>query len=132
MAIKMRVVGVRQVPRISSARESRMFLRDVQSSINDDRPRLVLDCSKIAELNKAVLLLLLCCLEEVMKCNGDLKLADLPPGAEEMLRRAGADRLFEIYQTTAEAVNSFHQSPLRRFSHLPEAVPIPQGTGIVA
>ena len=132
MAIKMRVVGVTQVPKILSAKEGRTFLRDLQSLINDDRPRLVLDCSKVHQLDRSVILLLLCCLEEVMKCNGDIKLADLPPGAAEMLQMTGADRLFEIYQTTAEAVNSFHQSPGRMVSHGSEAMPSPQESGIVA
>lgn len=132
MAIKMRVVGVTQVPKMQSAREGRTFLRDLQSSINGDRPRLVLDCSKVRQLDRSVILLLLCCLEEAMKCNGDIKLADLPPGAAEMLQMTGADRLFEIYQTTAEAVNSFHQSPDRMVSDGCEAMPSPQESGIVA
>ncbi len=132
MAIKMRVVGVTQVPKILSAKDGRTFLRDLQRLIDGDRPRLVLDCSKLLHLNKSVILLLLCCLEEVMKCNGDVKLANLPPGAAEMLRMAGADRLFDIHQTTAEAVNSFHRSPASMFSHLTETVLPQQESGIVA
>jgi anti-anti-sigma factor len=116
MPIKMRVVGIRQVPKMLSAKEGRTFLRELQSSIDEDRPRLVLDCSNLRQLDRSVILFLLCCLEEVMKCNGDLKLADLPPGAAVMLHMTGADRIFDIYQTTAEAVNSFHQSPAAMFS----------------
>ncbi len=132
MPIKMRVVGVMQVPKLLNAKDSRTFLRDLQSLLDGDRPRLVLDCSKLPHLDKSVILLLLCCLEEVMKCNGDIKLADLPHGAAEMLRMTGADRLFDIYQTTAEAVNSFQRSPASMFSHLTETVLPPQESGIVA
>ncbi len=132
MPIKMRVVGVRQVPEVQSAREARMFLREIRKSINDDRPRLVLDCSKLRQMDKSVLMLLLCCLEEVMKCNGDVKLADLPPGAAGILQVTGIDRLFDIYQTTSEAVNSFHQSPAGMSSYLPEAISSSKESGIVA
>jgi len=33
---------------------------------------------KSLQLDKRILHLLLCCLEEVMKCNGDIKLAAIP------------------------------------------------------
>ncbi len=49
-----------------------------------------------------------------------------------MLRATGADRLFDIYQTTAEAVNSFHRSPSSLFSHMPETALPPQESSIVA
>lgn len=132
MPIKMRVVGVRQVPEVQSARDARMFLREIRKSINVDRPRLVLDCSKLRQMDKSVLMLLLCCLEEVMKSNGDVKLADLPPGAASILQMTGIDRLFDIYQTTSEAVNSFHQSPAGMFSYVPDAISSSQESGIVA
>lgn len=132
MPIKMRVVGVTQIPKIRSTREGRIFLRDLRNSIDEDRPRLVLDCSNLPQLDRPTILLLLSCLEEVMKCNGDLKLADLPPGAAEMLHATGADRLFDIYQTTTEAVNSFHRLPASVFARLTETVLPPQQSGIVA
>lgn len=132
MPIKMRVVGVTRIPELRSAKDGRIFLRDLQSSIDGDRPRLVLDCSNLRQLDRSAILLLLSCLEEVMKCNGDVKLADLPAGAEQILRTTGADRLFDVYQTTAEAVNSFHRSPASMFSYVPETVLPSQESGIVA
>ena len=132
MPIKMRVVGVTRIPKLRSAKEGRIFLRDLQGSMDGDRPRLVLDCSNLQQLDRSTILLLLSCLEEVMKCNGDVKLADLPPGAEEIFRMTGADRLFDIYQTTAEAVNSFHRSATSVFSYVSETVLAPPQSGIVA
>jgi anti-anti-sigma regulatory factor len=58
-----------------------------------------------------VIHLLLHCLEEAMKRNGDVKLAALPPEGAEFLRITGVTRLFDIYETTAEAVNSFSHFP---------------------
>ena len=62
-------------------------------------------------MDTATIHLLLSCLEEVMKCNGDIRLASLRPGAEAALRIAGVDRLFEMYATTEAAAQSFQQRP---------------------
>ncbi len=117
MAISERTVAVKQLPEISNAKQGRMFLREIQSSMNMDRPRVVLDCSSLRKLDKSVVHLLLSCLEEAMKHNGDVKLAALPPGAEATLESTGANRLFDIYDTTADAVNSFHRLRAGAVSH---------------
>jgi len=50
---------------------------------------------------------LLCCLEEAMKRNGDVKLAAIPDGVRALLEHTGAGRVFEGFDTTAEALDSF-------------------------
>ncbi len=112
MSTRMRAVTVHQMPEQVTATEERSFLRDLQKDVETERPRLVLDCSKVQQMDNATIHLLLCCLEEVMKRNGDAKLASLPPGAQATLQVAGVNRLFEIYATTAEAVNSFRERPI--------------------
>jgi len=54
---------------------------------------------------------MLCCLEEAVKRNGDVKLAAVPAGARSTLKLTGIDRIFEIFDTNVEAASSF-----RRFS----------------
>jgi len=73
-----------------------------------DRPRVVLDCSNLLEWNAPAVLLLLRCLEEAMKRNGDVRLAGLSEKAKTVLELAGAHRLFQIFNSPAEAVESFH------------------------
>jgi anti-anti-sigma regulatory factor len=63
-------------------------------------------------MDYAMINLLLSCLEEVMKCNGDIRLASLRPAAKSVLEIAGVDRLFEMYSTAQEAVRSFEQRPI--------------------
>lgn len=132
MSIKMRVVRVRQVPTMSSAKQGRAFLREIQGSIEDDRPHIVLDCSNVRQLDRPVVFLLLCCLEEVMKCNGDVKLAALPAGSTAFLEMNGIGHLFDVYKTTAEAVNSFQQFPGGIFPHAPGGLPSQQKAGSAA
>ena len=53
---------------------------------------------------------LLCCLEDAMKGNGDIRLAAIAKDAKPMLGFTGADRVFEIFDTNEEAVQSFSRT----------------------
>lgn len=110
MTIRRRTVAVMQLPEIRSAKQRQTFLGDMQRCIDAERPYVVLDCSNVGELDKSGVHLLLCCLEEAMKRNGDLKLAGLHSSAETALETFGAYRLFDIHDTTASAVSSFHRT----------------------
>jgi ABC-type transporter Mla MlaB component len=95
---------VKQLPDQLSVKQERVFFREVLSSMNVDRPCVVLDCSHVRQLDGPLIHLLLCCLEEAMKRNGDVKLAAIPAGAEASAALAS---IFEIFDTTADAVKSF-------------------------
>lgn len=110
MSIRNRTVRVLQVSNRVSARTGH-YLPNFQKYAEPGRPRLVLDCSKVWNMNAATIRLLLSCLEEVMKYNGDVRLASLCPEAEAALRMAGINRLFELYATTEDAIQSFHKRP---------------------
>jgi anti-sigma B factor antagonist len=116
MTIRKRPVAVMQLPEQFTKKEAQSFTRDVERSMTLTRPYLVLDCSNIRHLDNSVVHLLLHCLEEAMKRNGDVKLAGIPLTANTMFGTNGANRLFEIFDTTADAVNSFHQLPFEDVS----------------
>ena len=102
---------VKEFPDSLNAGRRQRFLSELQNCLQDDRPYIVLDCSKVGQLDRPAMQLLLCCLEEAIKRNGDVKLAAVSAGAKSTLQLTGVDRLFEIFETNVEAVNSF-----RRFS----------------
>jgi anti-anti-sigma regulatory factor len=110
-----------QLPKRLGAREERSFLRAVEHRMNMERPYLVLDCSNISQLDNSAVHLLLCCLEEAMKRNGDVKLAGIPLMTEMVPGLTGTSRLFEIFDTTADAVNSFRQLPFAVLSETSES-----------
>ena len=110
----MRPVAVRRVPDVLSVQQKVAFLHDIAGIMNTSRPRLVLDCSRLRECDVSTIHLLLHCLEEAMKRNGDVKLAGIPAAAAIRLVSTGVARLFETFDSTEEAVNSFHQLPLPR------------------
>ena len=105
-----RLVTIEQLPEITSEDQGRRFLGKMRERMSDRRPGLVLDCSGLSQLDKPVLHLLLSCLEEAMKRNGDARLAAVSPSIQGMLESIGVDRLFQIFASNADAVNSFHQN----------------------
>jgi anti-anti-sigma factor len=110
-----RLVAVKQLPEMFSVKHRRSFLREVESCLNADRPRIVLDCSKVQQLDSAGIQVLLRCLEEAIKRNGDVKLAAIPPGAAAILELARVEHLFEAFDSTADAVDSFSRFPAKPF-----------------
>ncbi len=102
-------VVVEQLPEILSMRQGRLFLRQITNCMSSDRPHIVFDCSRVRQVNSYLIHALLCCLEEAIKRSGDVKLAALLPEAKATLQSAGVDRIFEIYNTINDAVNSFRQ-----------------------
>jgi anti-anti-sigma factor len=114
-----RLVAVKQLPEKLSVKQGRLFVREVESCLKTDRPRVVLDCSRVRQLDSAGIQVLLRCLEEAMKRNGDVKLAAIPPGAAAILELTRVDRLFETFDNTADAVNSFRRFPTEPFQQAP-------------
>ncbi|MCU1308364.1 MAG: anti-sigma-factor antagonist [Acidobacteriaceae bacterium] len=102
-----RPVVVKRIPERMNQTEARKFLRDVEPLINSDRPQLVFDLSLVRQLDVAGIEVLLQCMSQVMKRDGDLKLASLSDHAAIVMELTRTDRLFEIYETSTDAARSF-------------------------
>jgi anti-anti-sigma regulatory factor len=118
MSFPARAVIVKKLPVIFNVQQERMFLRELEGCLTSSRPSLVLDCSAAHQVDRPTAYLLLCCLEEAMKRNGDVRLAAVRPEAEEMLKSSGIDRLFRVFETVAEAIDSFQQPLLDTGSNM--------------
>ena len=104
-------VVVMQVPEVLNAREVQSFMQEMGPLLESNRPRVVFDCSLVRSMESAGVEMLLGCLEEVLKRDGDLKLAALSPEAEVILELMRVARVFETFQTCEEAVRSFSAVP---------------------
>lgn len=102
-----RPVVVKRMPERLNARTSREFLRDVQPFLTTDRPQLVFDLAQVKQLDAAGVEMLLRCMSEAHKRDGDLKLAAVSSPAAVVLELTRTERLFEIYETSTDAVRSF-------------------------
>lgn len=111
MNIIKRDVTIYRLPQEATARSQASFLLHLRIHAEAERPRVVLDCSDVRKMDSNMIHLLLRCLEEVMKGNGDARLGGMSPRAEMALQQAGIKRLFEIYDTAESAVISFQGRP---------------------
>jgi anti-anti-sigma regulatory factor len=118
MLISKRAVSIHKVPHEISSKSKLELLRRLEMYFENGCPRFVLDCSQMDTIGPAEVNLLLCCLEEAMKHKGDVRLAQLQPQADAVLRRVGAGRLFEIFDTSENAVSSYgaHTSSMASLS----------------
>ena len=105
-------VIVMQLPEQLKRQEVGPFLEELHPLLESDRPRLVLDCSQVRHMDSAGVEMLLHCMQETMKRDGDLKLAAISPEAAVILELMRVDRLFEIFNTPDEAVQSFQGLPV--------------------
>lgn len=107
MEISSRPVVVKHMPERINLKQAREFLREVQPFLRADRPQVVFDFSRVRQMDAAGVDMLLHCMGEAMKRDGDVKLASLSPQAAVILEMTRTDRLFEIYETASDAVRSF-------------------------
>lgn len=100
-------VVVKRMPARMNLQEARKFQKDVTPFLSVDRPQVVFDLSQVKQLDAAGVDMLLHCMVQAMKRDGDLKLAALSAEASVVLELTRTERLFEIYETSSDAVRSF-------------------------
>lgn len=109
MTGRLKMITVKDLPEKLDRTNERALFDSLRMAMNVDRPAVVLNCSHMREMDISSVHLLLCCLEEAMKRNGDVRLAGLSAQARESLCSLGVDRLFRSYETSEQAVESFHR-----------------------
>jgi anti-anti-sigma factor len=87
------------------------FCAELQPLFQSDRACIVLDFSQVRHIDSAGLMALSRCVRDSMRRDGDLKLAAVSPASKVILEFMLADRLFETFETTEEAVRSFGSIP---------------------
>ncbi len=120
MKYRKRLIEVRTLPGKIDGPRLKTLYHELESCINVDAPAVVLDCSLLCQVDKPAIHFLLCCLEEAMKRNGDIRLADLQPSVRAEMRSTGLESLFQVFESVEDALESF-QMPRMNFI-LPEQV----------
>ncbi len=94
-----RPVIVKRVPESLNLKQARAFLEEVRPLLEHDRPQLVFDLSLVRKIDAAGVDMLLYCMKEAARRDGDLKLASLSPQAQVVLDLTRTGRLFETFAT---------------------------------
>src|SRR6266567_3153940 len=104
-------IVILQLPELLNLGGAQSFMQELEPLLECHRPRIVFDCSQVRYIDSAGVEMLLHCLEEAMKRDGDLKLAALSPESEVILELMRVARVFEAFASSDEAVRSFNAVP---------------------
>jgi anti-sigma B factor antagonist len=104
-----RTIVVVGLPERLTLVHNRAFLLEIHTLLRSDRPRIVFDCSQVQEIDSAGTEMLLHCVEQVIRQDGDLKLAAVPAEVMVVLELTCIDRLFEIFDRNSDAVESYRR-----------------------
>jgi anti-sigma B factor antagonist len=102
-------VVVKALPERLNLKSVQAVLQEMGPVLKEDHPLVVFDFARVRQMDGAGVEMLLECIEQAMKRDGDIKLAAVAPELAVILELTRVDRLFEIFETTAEAVESFHR-----------------------
>src|SRR5579864_1062374 len=102
-----RPVFIKRVPRRFDREHAIRFYSKAQPLLNSDRPQIVFDMSNTEHMDSKGVDILLRCLREAMKHDGDLKLAGLTPLVSIVLELTRIGSFFEVYGNTTSAAKSF-------------------------
>ena len=114
-----RPVIVKQLPARLGREQAQALISQLDTVLRSNQPRIVFDLSQVRRMDSAGVDMLLKCLQEVMRRDGDLKLAAVSSESAIVLELTRVDRLFEIFETTADAVESFFTFPVRTVGYGP-------------
>jgi len=117
MTLRAGAVAVRELPESLTGLQGRSFFSGLEEDVIGGNSCIVLDCSEVLQVDRPAIYLLLCCLEEALKHDGDVKLASVPSGTKAILELTGAARVFESFDTKTEAIMSFRRlAPVATFN----------------
>ncbi len=68
-----RPVVVKRMPEKMNLKQARSFFKEVQPFLNSDRPQMVFDMSQVRQIDAAGVDVLLQCMRDVVKHDGDLE-----------------------------------------------------------
>ena len=100
-------VIVMELPERLKHSDVEKFLEELQPLLESENPRIVLDCSQVRYADSVGVEMLRRSMQEAMKHKGDMKLAAVLPASSVILELMRVDRLFEMFETAEEAVESF-------------------------
>jgi len=86
-----------KLPEAFGGKEARRLGRELKSRISNESPRIVVDFSRVREMDLAGLEGLLDCMETVARNDGAVQLGEMSPEAAVFLELTRMDRLFQKF-----------------------------------
>ncbi len=85
--------------------------KELNELVRAGETKFIIDLSKVGFLSSLVIATIIFFTKEVRKSNGEIKLSGLSNEARSVLQLTQLDKIFELYETENDAVESFKKSP---------------------
>jgi anti-anti-sigma factor len=95
-----------KLPEDLTRKAVRVAMRQLRPGLRLDHPHIVVDLSNVRRMDSAAIDMLLHCVVEVARRDGELKLAGLSAEAATVLELTRMDRIFEIFPSVPDAVGT--------------------------
>ena len=92
-----------------NAHTVRLFEGEIQKALDEQRYRIVVNCSGLTYIASAGLGALMGVIEEVRHHGGDIRLADLNETVRNIFEILGFNHLYRIFPSEVEAILSFRE-----------------------
>src|SRR5215470_10449089 len=115
---------VLRFPERVSGAEARLFAERIGSELCLDRPRVIADLSRVRQIDSQALHVLLECLIEVTRQDGEFYLGAVSPEAATVLELTQMDTVFEILPEVAEASTNLSVAAMDRVPDTPVVQPV--------
>jgi anti-sigma B factor antagonist len=92
-----------------NAHTVRLFESEIQKALDDQRYRIVVNCSGLTYIASAGLGALMGVIEEIRHHGGDIRLADLNETVRNIFEILGFNHLYRIFPSEVEAILSFRE-----------------------
>jgi anti-anti-sigma factor len=89
-------------------KKARSFYEEVLPVLRADRPQIVFDMSKMRHVDSIGAAVLLRCIAQAMKSDGDIKLAGVLPQAAVVFELTRIGQMFETYDSSIAAMFSYN------------------------
>ena len=96
-----------KLPESFGGKEARKLRRDLKSNISIDNPCVIVDLSRVKNIDLAGLEGLLNCMDEVAKRDGAIQVAGVSPEAATLLELTRMDRLFHKFPSLPTETPAF-------------------------
>jgi len=84
-------------------------IREIIPGWLNERSNMVIDCKKLTFLDSSGLGAVISCLRIAIEAHGDIRLARLTSNVQTMLELTRANKVFSIFVTVEEAIQSFRE-----------------------
>lgn len=104
-----RNVLIKEVPRHFIAGDAWSFLEETKPALKKARPTVVFDFSHVSAIDRSGIVVLMKCFEEILKQNGDIKVASMSAELAWTLQQTGLDQICDVYDNAQDAAESVYE-----------------------